>query len=66
MNLIYYGHSCFGIEVNGKHFIQCHKIIGMHYDSFPTIKIDHEKATEEFERNGKELMLMKISEAINI
>ena len=43
-------------------FIQCDKVIGMHYDSFPTIKIDREKAIEEFERNGKELLLMKIGE----
>ena len=43
-------------------FIQCDKIIGMHYDTFPPIKIDHEKAIEEFERNGKELSLMKIGE----
>jgi L-ascorbate metabolism protein UlaG (beta-lactamase superfamily) len=46
-------------------FIQCDKIIGMHYDTFPPIKIDHEKATHEFERNGKELLLMKIGETIN-
>ena len=47
-------------------FIQCDKIIGMHFDTFPPIKIDHEKATEEFERNGKELSLMKIGETISI
>ncbi len=45
-------------------FIQCNKVIGMHFDTFPPIKIDHEKATEEFERNGIELLLMKIGETI--
>lgn len=45
-------------------FIGCDKIIGMHYDTFPPIKIDHQKAIDEFERNGKELLLMKIGETI--
>ncbi|GDX52235.1 UPF0173 metal-dependent hydrolase [Bacteroidota bacterium] len=45
-------------------FIECDKIIGMHYDTFTPIKIDHENAIEEFERNGKELSLMKIGETI--
>jgi len=45
-------------------FIGCEKIIGMHYDTFPPIKIDHQKAIDEFERNGKELLLMKIGETI--
>lgn len=45
-------------------FIGCEKIIGMHYDTFPPIKIDHQKAIDEFGRNGKELLLMKIGETI--
>lgn len=45
-------------------FIGCDKIIGIHYDTFPPIKIDHQKAIDEFERNGKELLLMKIGETI--
>ncbi len=46
-------------------FIQCDKIIGMHYDTFSAIKIDHSKAIAEFARNGKELMLMKIGEELS-
>ncbi len=45
-------------------FIGCDKIIGIHYDTFPPIKIDHQKAIDEFGRNGKELLLMKIGETI--
>ncbi len=45
-------------------FIQCDKVIGMHFDTFPPIIIDHQKAIEEFERNGKELSLMEIGETI--
>ena len=46
-------------------FIQCDKIIGMHYDTFSSIKIDHTKAIAEFARNGKELVLMKIGEELS-
>ncbi|HVA98562.1 MAG TPA: metal-dependent hydrolase [Bacteroidia bacterium] len=41
-------------------FIHCSKIIGMHYDTFPPIKIDKEEAITKFERAGKELILMPI------
>ncbi len=47
-------------------FINCDKIIGMHYDTFDIIKIDKEVAVEKFNRAGKELILFKIGETINI
>lgn len=43
--------------------IECNKIIGMHYDSFPPIKIDKEKAVQGFKENGKELILLEIGES---
>ena len=43
-------------------FIKCDKIIGMHYDTFDTIKIDHQEAKKKFEHSGKELLLMNIGE----
>jgi L-ascorbate metabolism protein UlaG (beta-lactamase superfamily) len=43
-------------------FIECNKIIGMHYDSFPPIKIDHAEAKKVFEAKGKELILLSIGE----
>lgn len=45
-------------------FIRCTQIIGMHYDTFGYIKINHSEATEKFERAGKKLTLMKIGETI--
>jgi L-ascorbate metabolism protein UlaG (beta-lactamase superfamily) len=42
--------------------IQCDKIIGMHYDTFPPLRIDHEKAKKAFADKGKELILMTIGE----
>lgn len=47
-------------------FIKCDHIIGMHYDTFDTIKIDHADAKKKFELAGKELTLMKIGETIQM
>jgi L-ascorbate metabolism protein UlaG (beta-lactamase superfamily) len=41
-------------------FIRCEKIIGMHYDTFGYIRIDHKEAVEKFNVAGKELVLMDI------
>lgn len=43
-------------------FIKCDKIIGMHFDTFDQIAIDHKEAIHKFESSGKELLLMKIGE----
>jgi L-ascorbate metabolism protein UlaG (beta-lactamase superfamily) len=47
-------------------FIQCNKIIGVHYDTFGYIKIDHKAALEKFNSANKELALIHIGETINI
>lgn len=46
--------------------IGCNKIIGYHYDTFPPIEIDKQKATEYFNNKGKELILLNIGESISI
>lgn len=47
-------------------FVKTDKIIGMHYDTFPYIKIDKEETLELAKKAGKELTLMKIGETINL
>ncbi len=47
-------------------FIKCDHIIGMHYDTFDMIKIDHKEAKRKFEHSGKELLLMNIGESREI
>jgi L-ascorbate metabolism protein UlaG (beta-lactamase superfamily) len=42
--------------------IDCKTIIGVHYDTFDLIKIDHTKAKKTFESVGAQLHLMKIGE----
>lgn len=47
-------------------YINCHKVIGVHYDSFPVIAIDKYTATEIFKRAQKQLLLPEIGETIEL
>lgn len=46
--------------------VQCKKVIGVHFDTFGYIKIDHEAAKTYFAARGIELILPAIGETINI
>jgi len=46
--------------------INCKTIVGVHYDTFGFIKIDHEMARKTFANKGAELLLVKIGETITI
>lgn len=43
-------------------FIRCDEILGVHFDSFPPIKIDHAAAQAKFRAAGKRLHLLKPGE----
>lgn len=62
--------DCFtmGVEdaVVAAEFIKCNKIIGMHYDTFGFIEIDHEDAKRKFTVAGVELILMDIGQTIEL
>ncbi|MFN8284281.1 MAG: metal-dependent hydrolase [Chitinophagales bacterium] len=47
-------------------FTQCDKVIGVHYDTFPPIKINHEEAKTKFAKAGKELILVEIGKTIEL
>lgn len=47
-------------------FVECNKVLGYHFDTFPPIAIDHEKAKSHFQSKGKELILLKIGEDLEI
>ena len=47
-------------------YIDCDKIIGVHYDTFPVIAIDSKTAVESFKRAQKMLLLPKIGETISL
>ena len=47
-------------------YINCDQVIGVHYDTFPVIKIDSRTAVESFKRAHKKLLLPKIGETISL
>ena len=49
--------------VKAAEFVRCNEILGVHYDTFPPIKIDHAAAQEKFKAAGKNLHLLQIGEA---
>jgi L-ascorbate metabolism protein UlaG (beta-lactamase superfamily) len=47
-------------------FVGTKQVIGMHYDTFPYIKIDQNEAIEKFAAKGIELFLFKIGQTIEL
>lgn len=47
-------------------FIDCNNIVGCHFDSFPPINIDHDKAREAFSEADKSLYLAEIGEEFSV
>lgn len=47
-------------------FVGVTTIVGVHYDTFPPIKLDHAAARKAAAAAGKELRLPKIGETINL
>jgi L-ascorbate metabolism protein UlaG (beta-lactamase superfamily) len=48
--------------VKAADFIRCNEILGVHFDTFPPIKIDHAAAREKFKAAGKTLHLLQLGE----
>lgn len=47
-------------------FVECDKILGYHYDTFPYIEINHQAAIKAFSDKGKELILLEIGDSLEI
>lgn len=47
-------------------YLDCEKVIGVHYNTFPPIKIDIEDAVAKFKRENKVLLLPSIGETIEL
>lgn len=47
-------------------FVKCDRVIGVHYDTFGFIKIDHKKAVKRFAKHAKELILTEIGQTIEL
>ena len=47
-------------------FLECEKVLGVHYDTFGYIEIDHDLAKKTFYEAGKDLMLLEINESVSL
>jgi L-ascorbate metabolism protein UlaG (beta-lactamase superfamily) len=45
--------------VKAAEFVRCNEILGVHFDTFPPIQIDHSLAIEKFRAAGKTLHLLR-------
>lgn len=52
--------------IHAAKFVDVQRVIGMHYDTFEPISINHEESIQTFEASGIELTLMNINETITI
>lgn len=61
-------HFTMGYEdaVIASDFVQCDKVLGIHYDTFSLIEINTKEAVEHFKQKGKELILLEIEQSITL
>ena len=52
--------------VKAADFVRCNEIVGVHYDTFPPIKLDRDGAMKAARAAGKELLLPAIGETLDI
>ena len=60
------GHFTMGVDdaIIAADLINCKQIIGVHFDTFPPISIDHQEAIAKFKAAGLNLTLPKVGESI--
>lgn len=47
-------------------FVDCSRVLGVHYDVFPFTQIDHDEAKRKFDKVGKELILLDVGESLEV
>ncbi len=52
--------------VKASMFLNCHKVLGYHFDTFGYIKINHKEAIQQFSKAKKELYLLPIGGNIKL
>jgi L-ascorbate metabolism protein UlaG (beta-lactamase superfamily) len=52
--------------VKAAEFIECNNIIGVHFDTFGYIEIDHSAARRQFENQGNQLHLLEIGQSVQV
>ncbi len=56
----------FNDAVIAARYVNCDRVIGVHYNTFPVISIDPQQAMESFRREQKQLLLPAIGETISL
>ena len=49
--------------VRAAEFVKCEQVLGVHYDTFPPIQINHQEAAAKFAAAGKKLQLLEIGQS---
>jgi L-ascorbate metabolism protein UlaG (beta-lactamase superfamily) len=52
--------------IKASKFLNCSKILGVHYDTFGYIKVNHKEAFEKFAKAKKELFLLPIGDSLKL
>jgi L-ascorbate metabolism protein UlaG (beta-lactamase superfamily) len=52
--------------IHASDFVECDKVLGVHFDTFGYIEIDHAAAKRKFFENDKDLMLLEIGESLEL
>jgi len=52
--------------IHASDFVKCNKVVGVHYNTWPIIAIDTEKAISDFAAAGKQLLLPGPGETIEV
>lgn len=62
------GHFTMGVSdaLICANWVGASKIVGMHFDTFPPLVIDHEASKAEAQTAGKELLLLRVGETIEL
>ncbi|MCB0442619.1 MAG: metal-dependent hydrolase [Flavobacterium sp.] len=52
--------------ITAAEFVECDKVLGVHYDTFGYVEINQTEAIKKFFTNGKDLMLLEIGGSIEL
>ncbi len=52
--------------IRAAEFTKCSRVLGIHYDTFPPIRLNHEDARRKFAAAEKDLVLMGIGETLDL
>jgi L-ascorbate metabolism protein UlaG (beta-lactamase superfamily) len=52
--------------VSAAGLVRCDTIVGMHFDTFPYIKINHDRAKKAFADAGKQLILPELGQTFEL